>query len=54
VKVRRNVLMHAMKTYGGSRCISALILKLSAIWKRVVNFMSWLLYPHGKNTLVPV
>lgn len=51
VTVRRNVFMHAMKTYGGSRFITTLILNLSARWKWVVNFMLWLLYPPGTHLI---
>jgi hypothetical protein len=51
VKVRSNVCMHAMKTYRGSISTH---LNLSTRWKWMVNYMLWLLYPHGQNPLLPV
>ena len=40
------VRVHAMKTCWGSRCVCGFT------WRLMVNFISWLLYPCGKNPLV--
>jgi hypothetical protein len=42
------------KTYCGSGGIAPYILKLSTVWRWVVNFMSWPLYPWGKSSCYPL
>jgi len=45
----KDVPVHTMKTYRGSKCIVPLILNHSSRWRSVVIFMPQLLEPWGKE-----
>lgn len=53
VKKGKVVSVYTMKEYRGSRGTAPLILSLGTWWRCVVNFVPWLLYPLGKEIVVP-